>query len=112
MFPISAISDWMVKVFRLSYLCYQQQLRKGREANVRTALEKRSLVPQMIYLSIQCASASLKENIEANGSMYDPKITSELRFLLERYAKILGFPFNDAIEVLIGVSSGQKSSEV
>ncbi|RVW56844.1 N-terminal acetyltransferase B complex auxiliary subunit NAA25 [Vitis vinifera] len=88
-----------------------QQQRKGREANVRTAIEKRSLVPRMIYLSIQCASASLKENIEANGSMYDPKISSELRFLLERYAKILGFPFNDAIQVVVGVLSGQKSSE-
>lgn len=102
----------MVKVFCISYVSYQQQQRKGREANVRTAIEKRSLVPRMIYLSIQCASASLKENIEANGSMYDPKISSELRFLLERYAKILGFPFNDAIQVVVGVLSGQKSSEV
>lgn len=102
----------MVKVFYISYVSYQQQQRKGREANVRTAIEKRSLVPRMIYLSIQCASASLKENIEANGSMYDPKISSELRFLLERYAKILGFPFNDAIQVVVGVLSGQKSSEV
>lgn len=102
----------MVKVFCISYVSYQQQQRKGREANVRTAIEKRSLVPRMIYLSIQCASASLNENIEANGSMYDPKISSELRFLLERYAKILGFPFNDAIQVVVGVLSGQKSSEV
>ena len=66
----------------------------------------------MIYLSIQCASASLKENIEANGSMYDPKMSSELRLLLERYAKILGFPFNDAMEIVVGASSGQQSPEV
>lgn len=101
----------MVKVFLIFIFLLQWQ-RKGREELVWTAIEKRSLVPQMIHLSIQCASASLKENIEANGSTCDPKISSELRVLLERYAKILGFSFNDAVGVIVGVPTGEKSFEV
>ncbi|KAA8549465.1 hypothetical protein F0562_001149 [Nyssa sinensis] len=81
------------------------------KVNLLKAIERRSLLPRMIYLSIQCASSSLKENIEANGSVFDPKVSSELKILLERYAKMLGFAFQDAIELVFGVSSGQKSSE-
>lgn len=66
----------------------------------------------MIYLSINSASASVKENIEANGSAVDPKFSLELKILLERYAKILQFPFQDAVELVFGVSSGQKPLEV
>lgn len=65
----------------------------------------------MIYLSIQSASASLKETVE-DESVSVPKISSELNFLLERYAKMLGSSLSDAIGVVMGVSSGVKSSEV
>lgn len=66
----------------------------------------------MVYLSIQSASTILKENIEVNGSLSDPKISSELKFLLERYAKLLGFSLRDSIEVVLRVSSGLKPSLV
>lgn len=89
----------------------KENLGKERETNVQTVIERRSLLPRMIYLSIQCASASLKENTEGNGSISDSKISSELKFLLERYAKILGYTFSDAIELVLGVSSGLKSFE-
>ncbi|PON77984.1 N-acetyltransferase B complex, non-catalytic subunit [Parasponia andersonii] len=85
---------------------------KEREASVRRVVERKSLLPRMIYLSIQSASASLKDNLEVNGSVSDPKISSELKILLERYAKILGFSLSDAIEVVLAVSGGLKSSEV
>lgn len=85
---------------------------KEREANVRRVIERKSLLPRMIYLSIQSASASLKENLEVNGTRSDPKVPSELKLLLECYAKMLGFSLNDAIEVVLGVSSGLKSFEV
>ncbi|CAL5353210.1 unnamed protein product [Camellia sinensis] len=81
------------------------------EGNVPKAIERRSLLPRMIYLSIQCASSLLKENIETNGSVFDAKISLELKMLLERYAKFLGFPFQDAIEVLFAISCGRKSTE-
>ncbi|KAI3461689.1 hypothetical protein Pfo_018352 [Paulownia fortunei] len=81
------------------------------EANVLKTIEKRSLLPRMIYLSIDSASVSVKENIEANGSLVDSKLSLELKSLLERYAKILEFPFQDAVELVFGVSSGQKPFE-
>lgn len=89
----------------------KQQHIKQTEANMPKAIERRSLLPRMIYLSVRCASLPLKDNIEANGSAFDPKISLELKILLERYAKFLGFSFQDAIEVLFAISSGRKSSE-
>ncbi|GER30478.1 tetratricopeptide repeat protein [Striga asiatica] len=79
---------------------------KQTEANVMKTIEKRSLLPRMIYLSIYSASSSVKETIEANGSRVDPKHSLELKILLDRYAKILEFPFQDAVEYVFGVSSG------
>lgn len=85
---------------------------KEREANTLRVVERKSLLPRLIYLSIQTASASVKENFEVNGSICDPKVSSELKYLLDRYAKMLGFSLRDAIEVVSGVSSGLNSSEV
>ncbi|KAJ4978208.1 hypothetical protein NE237_008988 [Protea cynaroides] len=87
------------------------QLTKEKEANAGKIFERRSLLPRMIYLSIKCAS-SLKENIEANGSMPDNKSSSELKSLLERYAKSLGFPFRDALEEIVAIAEGRKFREV
>ncbi|XP_042476987.1 N-terminal acetyltransferase B complex auxiliary subunit NAA25-like isoform X2 [Macadamia integrifolia] len=88
----------------------QQLLTKEKEADAHKIFERRSLLPRMIYLSIQCAS-SLKENVEANGSMPDNKNSAELKCLLERYAKSLGFPFSDALEEIVAIAEGQKSCE-
>ncbi|XP_059429676.1 N-terminal acetyltransferase B complex auxiliary subunit NAA25 isoform X2 [Corylus avellana] len=88
----------------------REDMTKDREANIRRVIERKSLLPRMVYLSIQSASALLKENIKVNGSVSGPKISSDLKFLLERYAKLLGFSFSNAIEVVVGVSGGQKPS--
>ncbi|KAJ0084133.1 hypothetical protein Patl1_30998 [Pistacia atlantica] len=93
----------------ISY-CPKENLMEERETNVRRVIEKKSLLPRMIYLSIQSASASIKGNFEANGSLSDPKVSPELKDLLECYAKMLGFSLSDAIEVVVGVSNGLKSS--
>lgn len=85
---------------------------KEREANVRGTIERKSLLPRMIYLSIQSASVLHKDNSEINGSLADPKTSTELRTLLERYAKLLGFSLNDAIDVVVGVSRGLKPFQV
>ncbi|KAJ6693397.1 hypothetical protein OIU85_004192 [Salix viminalis] len=94
----------------LSY-CPKENLTKEREENVRRVVEKKSLLPRMIYLSIHSASASLKESVEENGSKSGSKISSELKFLLEHHAKMLGYSLSDAVEVVMGVSSGVKSFE-
>ncbi|TYJ33619.1 hypothetical protein E1A91_A05G115500v1 [Gossypium mustelinum] len=95
----------------ISY-CPKENLTKEREENVRGFIERKSLLPRMIYLSIQSASVLYKDNSEINNSLADPKISTELKVLLERYAKMLGFSLNDAIDVVVGVSRGLKSYEV
>lgn len=85
---------------------------KQMEANTLKIIERRSLVPRMIYLSIQSAALTVKDNIEANGSSPEHQGPSELRILLERYATILGFSFHDAINMVSGVPSGHNSLEV
>ena len=74
--------------------------------------QRRSLLPRLVYLSIQCVSASVKDNIEANGSLSDSKFLSEMKSLLERYAEIFGFSLNDALKVLLDVTDGKSSLEV
>ncbi|KAL0389032.1 UNVERIFIED_CONTAM: N-terminal acetyltransferase B complex auxiliary subunit NAA25 [Sesamum calycinum] len=54
---------------------------------------------------------SVKENLEANGALADSKLSLELKILLERYTNILDFPFQDAVELVFGFSSGQKPFE-
>ncbi|KAB2028652.1 hypothetical protein ES319_D05G111100v1 [Gossypium barbadense] len=95
----------------ISY-CPKENLTKEREENVRGFIERKSLLPRMIYLSIQSASVLYKDNSEINGSLADPKISTELKALLERYAKMMGFSLNDAIDVVVGVSRGLKPYEV
>ncbi|XP_049366983.1 N-terminal acetyltransferase B complex auxiliary subunit NAA25 [Solanum verrucosum] len=84
---------------------------KQSQAKVVKTIEKRSLLPRLVFLSIQCASSSVKGNVEANGSVFDPKLSSELRLLLERYANILGFSFQDAVGMAFDISSGLKDAE-
>ncbi|KAG8494892.1 hypothetical protein CXB51_012353 [Gossypium anomalum] len=95
----------------ISY-CPKENLTKEREENVRGFIERKSLLPRMIYLSIQSASVLYKDNSEINDSLADPKISTELKALLDRYAKMLGFSLNDAIDVVVGVSRGLKPYEV
>ncbi|XP_039128468.1 LOW QUALITY PROTEIN: N-terminal acetyltransferase B complex auxiliary subunit NAA25 [Dioscorea cayenensis subsp. rotundata] len=80
-----------------------------RECVARKAIEWKSLLPRLVYLSIQVASSFLKENIELNGSVSDIDYTSEFKCLLERYARNLGLSFEDATEAIVGISEGKKS---
>ncbi|KAL5170177.1 N-terminal acetyltransferase B complex auxiliary subunit NAA25 [Glycine soja] len=86
-------------------------LTKDRETSLKRVIEKKSLLPRMIYLSIKSASASIKEHVEVNGSV-TPDITSELKLLLECYAQFLGFSLTEAIEVVMGFSNGESSCVV
>nr|XP_043635828.1 N-terminal acetyltransferase B complex auxiliary subunit NAA25 isoform X2 [Erigeron canadensis] len=79
------------------------------EEKVMRTIEKRLLLPRLIYLSIKCASSSIKGNFNLNG--FDSKDSSELKSLLESYSKFVGLPFQDATELLVAVSSGKKSFE-
>lgn len=92
----------------ISY-CPKEILTKERETSLKREIEKKSLLPRMIYLSIQSASLSIKEHVEVNGSV-KPDITLELKLLLERFSQFLGFSLSEAIEVVKGsFSNGERS---
>ena len=75
-------------------------------------IERRALLPRLVALSIQTASSSLKENVKANGSIHDNSNSSELKHLLEQYARNLGNSFDDAIKIIVGILEGQRHLEV
>ncbi|XP_077213582.1 tetratricopeptide repeat (TPR)-like superfamily protein [Tasmannia lanceolata] len=81
---------------------------REREASLRKAVERRSLLPRLIFLSIRTAS-SLKDTVYNNGPIYDNKSSSELKCLLEQYAQSLGFSFDDSLKVIAGISGGHRS---
>ncbi|KAI0519826.1 hypothetical protein KFK09_007287 [Dendrobium nobile] len=76
---------------------------------VRNVIARKSLVPRLIYLSIQSATTSLKETVEPNASEKDANSNEELRFLLEKYARSLGLSFDDAVKLIFEISKGQRS---
>ncbi|CAH1446991.1 unnamed protein product [Lactuca virosa] len=85
---------------------------KETESKVTRTIKKRSLLPRMIHLSIQCASSSVKVNSSSDINGFHSKASSELKSLLESYAKFLQLPFHDAVELVTSVASGQKPLEV
>nr|XP_016456815.1 PREDICTED: phagocyte signaling-impaired protein-like isoform X3 [Nicotiana tabacum] len=105
--------NYLLEPFEGSSYCTRETLYdqiKQSQAKVVKTIEKRSFLPRMIYLSIQCASSAVKESVEANGVVFDPKLSSEMRLLLDRYANILGFSFQDAVGLAFDISSGLKDS--
>ncbi|XP_027334003.1 N-terminal acetyltransferase B complex auxiliary subunit NAA25 isoform X2 [Abrus precatorius] len=86
-------------------------LTKEREESLKRVIEKKSLLPRMIYLSIQSASVSIKEHVEVNGSVLTD-IAKELKILLDRNAQFLGFSLSEAIEVVMSFSDSEKSPVV
>ncbi|KAF6144813.1 hypothetical protein GIB67_038912 [Kingdonia uniflora] len=90
----------------------QQQQTTEREVRARIIIQIRALVPRLIYLSIQSASSSLKETLEANDSIFDDNMSLKMKSLLECYARSLGLAFNDAVKEITSIANGQKSLEV
>ncbi|OAY65690.1 N-alpha-acetyltransferase 25, NatB auxiliary subunit, partial [Ananas comosus] len=72
-------------------------------------IERKSLIPRLLYLSMQAASSTVKENSEPNGTASDTNIAAELKILLERYARNIGLTLDGAISVILGIMEGQKS---
>lgn len=82
-----------------------------QEGTIKKLIERKSLLPRLVYLSAQTASSSLKEIID-NGSTPDATNSQELKHLLERYARNIGFSFDDAKTFILDIVKGQKSSKV
>lgn len=79
---------------------------KEREVKTRMAMENRSLLPRLIYLSIQSALL-FRDDSEINGSAVKLESCSEFKQLLEQYAQSLGFSFGDAQRLIAGLSESK-----
>ncbi|KAL8128991.1 hypothetical protein V2J09_018146, partial [Rumex salicifolius] len=88
------------------------QYKTDWEMNTKSTVNKRALLPRIIYLSIQCASAFLKETVETSGSASNQTMSLELKSLVEQYTKFMGISVDKAVEVLVDVSKGHQTLEV
>ncbi|XP_042413928.1 N-terminal acetyltransferase B complex auxiliary subunit NAA25-like isoform X1 [Zingiber officinale] len=77
------------------------------EGIVKKLIERKSLLPRLIYLSIQISPISLKGNV-GNGSLHDADAIKEIKSLLEKYARNIGLSFDDAMSLLLAIFKGQK----
>ncbi|CAN6351382.1 unnamed protein product [Urochloa humidicola] len=69
---------------------------------------RKSLVPRLVYLSMHGCSSFLRES-ESNGASSDVTATGEMKTLLEKYARSIGYSFEDALSIVLGMSSGKKA---
>ncbi|KAL6865074.1 hypothetical protein ACP4OV_016225 [Aristida adscensionis] len=72
--------------------------------------ERKSLVPRLVYLSMHGCASLLKES-EPNGSCSDLNGVGEMKTLLERYARSIGYSIDDALSIVLGLSSGKKAAK-
>nr|XP_029123962.1 N-terminal acetyltransferase B complex auxiliary subunit NAA25 isoform X2 [Elaeis guineensis] len=105
--------NYLSEPFEEGSACLREKLDQHKvgekEQIARKHIETKSLIPRLVYLSIQASTFSLKENLEPNGSVSDVKVILEMKCLLERYARSIGLPFDDAVDVILGIAKGQKS---
>ncbi|CAN6347249.1 unnamed protein product [Urochloa humidicola] len=70
--------------------------------------KRKSLVPRLVYLSMHGCTTFLRES-ESNGASSDVTATGEMKTLLEKYARSIGYSFEDALSIVLGMSSGKKA---
>ncbi|XP_062179536.1 N-terminal acetyltransferase B complex auxiliary subunit NAA25 isoform X2 [Phragmites australis] len=70
--------------------------------------ERKSLVPRLVYLSMHGGASFLRES-ELNGACSDVTAVGEMKTLLEKYARSIGYSIDDALSVVLGMSSGKKA---
>ncbi|XP_074301820.1 N-terminal acetyltransferase B complex auxiliary subunit NAA25-like isoform X1 [Silene latifolia] len=88
-----------------------QEYRKIWETSVQKIVKKRSLIPRLVYLSVQFVSTFVKKNVEANGSASDSSCCLEMKSLLETYAETLGLSLDDGIKLVLDAAEGEKPLE-
>ena len=73
--------------------------------------ERKSLVPRLVYLSMHGCTTFLREG-ESNGASSNVTSAGEMKTLLEKYARSIGYSFDDALSIVLGMSSGKKAVKV
>ncbi|KAK1283393.1 hypothetical protein QJS10_CPB21g01457 [Acorus calamus] len=101
--------NYLLEPYNGGFFCQRESLQHagGRQANVRKVIGRRSLLPRLVYVSIQSSS----ENIGTDGSIMDNSSSPELKHLLERYADSFGLSLDKAIEVILRTAEEEKSIE-
>ncbi|XP_072997534.1 N-terminal acetyltransferase B complex auxiliary subunit NAA25 isoform X1 [Typha latifolia] len=105
--PTSSV-NFLSEPYEEGSACFRAKLCNHKPTE-KTDIERKSLIPRLVYLSMQAASSSIKENIEPNGLTSETSVVGELRILLDRYAMSIGLPIDVAIDAIAGISKGQKS---
>ncbi|TVU18876.1 hypothetical protein EJB05_34993 [Eragrostis curvula] len=70
--------------------------------------ERKSLVPRLVYLSTHGCAYFLREGGRNNGSC-NVTAAGEMKTLLEKYARSIGYSIDDALSIVLGMSSGKKA---
>ncbi|KAG0498549.1 hypothetical protein HPP92_002844 [Vanilla planifolia] len=101
----------LLEPFKGILACSLENLHQAGENEdiVRKAIKMKSLVPRLIYLSIQSAATGLREVVEPNCSAGAAKIDKELMFLLDEYARTIDLSFDDAVNLIYAISKGHRS---
>lgn len=71
-------------------------------------VERKSLVPRLVYLSTHGCASFLRER-ESNGASSDATASGEMKTLLDKYARSIGYSFDDALSFVLGISHGKKA---
>jgi hypothetical protein len=74
-------------------------------------VERKSLVPRLVYLSTHGCASFLRER-ESNGASSDATASGEMKTLLDKYARSIGYSFDDALSFVLGISHGKKAVKV
>lgn len=74
-------------------------------------VERKSLVPRLVYLSTHGCASFLRES-ESNGASSDVTASGEMKTLLDKYARSIGYSFDDALNFVLGISYGKKAVKV
>ncbi|KAG2628383.1 N-terminal acetyltransferase B complex auxiliary subunit NAA25-like [Panicum virgatum] len=69
---------------------------------------RKSLVPRLVDLSMHGCKTFLSEG-ESNGASSNVTSAGEMKTLLEKYARSIGYSFDDALSIVLGMSSGKKA---
>ncbi|WVZ98055.1 hypothetical protein U9M48_043538 [Paspalum notatum var. saurae] len=69
--------------------------------------QRKSLIPRLVYLSTH-GCTSFRQS-ESNGASSDVSAAGEMKTLLEKYARSTGYSFDDALSIVLGMSSGKKA---
>ncbi|KAF8652454.1 hypothetical protein HU200_062786 [Digitaria exilis] len=70
--------------------------------------ERKSVIPRLVYLSMRGCTTFLRES-ESNGASSDVTVAGEMKTLLEKYARTIGYSLDDALSIVLGMSTSKKA---